>query len=134
MRIFIDSNFFIALSKEDDSTHQKAQNALKNSQNERNIIFYTSYYVIDEVITVLSQHLSKKEAIEFLSSIDDAGFPIILEVDKDTRVKAYKFFKKTQDKNIGMIDCYSAILMKANKIKKCFTFDKHFKKLGFKIL
>lgn len=133
MKAFVDSNFFIALSKKDDSTHQKAQKVLNKSKN-KSIALYTSYYVIDETVTVLSRRLSKKEAIEFLSSIKDKDFPIILTIDQVIREKTYKLFKKVKNKSISMIDCYSAILMKANKIKKCFTFDKHFRDLGFEIL
>ena len=133
MKAFIDSNFFIALSNKIDSTHKKALKILKKIQNS-NIDFYTSYHIIDEVLTVLSQRLSKKEAIIFLLAIKESNFPIILDVDEGVREKSYKLFKKIKIKDISMIDCYSAILMKQNRIKKCFTFDNHFQKLGFETL
>ena len=133
MKAFIDSNFFIALSNKTDSTHKKALKILKKIQNS-NIDFYTSYHIIDEVLTVLSQRLSKKEAIIFLLAIKESNFPIILDVDEGVREKSYKLFKKIKIKDISMIDCYSAILMKQNRIKKCFTFDNHFQKLGFETL
>lgn len=78
--------------------------------------------------------VSKKVAVDFLESVESNTFPIILEINQKIRSKTYQFFKTIKSKNIGMTDCYSAILMKANKIKKCFTFDKHFKKLGFETL
>lgn len=133
MIFFIDTSFFIALIKQNDPHHQKARQFLDHVQN-NSIVFYTSYYIIDEAATVLSMRVSKIRAVQFLKSLKDDDFPIILEVNEKIRKEAYQLFQRIKDKNISMIDCYSAELMKSKKIKQCLTFDQHFKKLGFDIL
>lgn len=133
IRAFIDSNFFIALLKQNDECHQKAQRVLF-AVKDNPIVFYTSYYIVDETATVLSMRISKGTANQFLQSLADTDFPILLEVNNELRLQSYKLFTTLDDKNISIIDCYSAVLMKMHDIKRCFTFDYHFKKLGFEIL
>ncbi|MFA4845586.1 MAG: PIN domain-containing protein [Patescibacteria group bacterium] len=133
MKAFIDSSFFISLIRKDDSNHEKALRILRGLKDAP-VIFFTSHYVIDEVATVLSMRVSKSSATNFLHSTTEDDFPMILSLDTDTRDRGRRLFQNQQDKNISMIDCYCAVLMHSQKIKKCFTFDKQFKKLGFEIL
>lgn len=133
MKIFIDSSFFVALFKRDDQHYAKAL-AIYNLMRDEIVSLYTSFYIIDETVTVLSRRVSRKTALKFLQAVKDEDFPVILESDQNVRLKTYKLFKKLKDKNISMIDCYSVILMKEHRIKKCLTFDKHFKKMGFGML
>ncbi len=133
MKAFIDSSFFISLVRTDDSTHEKALRILRDLK-EIPLVFYTSDCVIDEVATVLSMRVSKRSAIDFLLSTSQDDFPIILPLDLDARDRGRTLFQNQKDKNISMIDCYSIVLMRAQKITKCFTFDKQFMKLGFEIL
>lgn len=133
MKAFIDSSFFISCIKHDDKNHKKAQR-IADDLKSKSFALYTSYYIIDETASILSMIVSKQVAVDFLESVKSDVFPIILEINQKIRSKTYRFFKTIENKNIGMTDCYSALLMKENKIKKCFTFDKHFRDLGFEIL
>ena len=133
MKAFVDSSFYISLLRQDDSNHARAKRILQESAG-RPLVFYTSFLIIDEVATVLSMRVSKKDAIAWLAATEQADFPIILNTDETVRQNARALFKKITDKNISMVDCYCAILMKQNGIQTCFTFDAQFKKLGFEIL
>ena len=131
MKIFVDACFYISLLRKDDTNHSKAIDFL-NNLNKAQVSLYTSYFIIDETATVLSMRVTKQEADLFLETTQQEDFPIILDFDHIARAKSYKLFSSVQNKNISMVDCHSAILMKNNAIKHCLTFDKHFKKLGFK--
>ncbi len=48
-------------------------------------------------------------------------------------MNAWKMFKKYEDKELSFTDCISFVLMKNLKLNKAFTFDEHFKQLGFEI-
>lgn len=132
MKVFVDANFFISLLKEDDINHQKAKTILKDYEK-KSIIFHTSFYIIDETATILSMRLSKAAAVGFLHEIESSDFLVTLPVTEFLREKTYQFFQGVKDKDISMIDCYSAVLMKEHGISTCLTFDKQFKKMGFQI-
>lgn len=133
MNIFVDSSFFIALLRRSDAHHKRAVRALKDAEQTPGI-FYTSYPVIDETATVLSMRVSKKTAIAFLHATARDDFPVILAVDDAVRQEGFHLFEHTADKDVSMVDCFSAVLMHTHGISQCFTFDRQFKKLGFEAL
>tara|TARA_Y100000310_G_C20183584_1_gene579305 strand:+ start:22 stop:426 length:405 start_codon:yes stop_codon:yes gene_type:complete len=134
MKCFVDSSFFVSLSKENDKNHYKALEIAIEAKDKK-IVFYTSDRIIDETATVLSMKASKVIAVNFLDYIEkDEDSPMVLGEDNNTRGKARRLFRLRKEKDISIIDCHSAVLMKKQRIRKCFTFDKHFKKLGFEIL
>lgn len=132
-KVYIDSSFFVSLVFKDDSNNNRAEEIYNKLLIQR-IVFYSSYYTIDESATVISIKKSKAEAISFLETFYDSNPPIILDLDKKLREKSYTLFKQIKSKNVSMVDCHSMTLMKENGIKKCLTFDQHFQKLGFKTI
>mgnify|MGYP001606151358 CR=1 FL=1 len=133
MKAFIDSSFYISLIRSDDQNHKRALQTIDTFKNEA-VIFFTSQFVVDEVATVLSMRVSKTVSVQFLKETTQEDFPIILPLDFFLQEEGRKLFMKQKDKNISMIDCYSAIQMRHQGIRKCFTFDRQFKKMGFEIL
>ncbi|TSC55809.1 MAG: PilT domain-containing protein [Parcubacteria group bacterium Gr01-1014_18] len=132
MRIFVDTSFYIALLRQDDTQHKKAT-AILDKLDHTDAILYTSHFVIDETVTVLSMRVSKKEANKFLDTVLQKDFPMILDMDSALRKTSHDFFRSLKNKNISMIDCHSVILMNHKNIEYCLTFDDHFKKMGFKV-
>ena len=133
MHVFVDSSFYISLLRKDDRNHTRAKEALEDAAKQ-SAVFYTSQYVIDETATVLSMRVSKASAVALLNATEEEDFPVILGVDEAIRQQGSAIFRETKDKDISMVDCYCAALMKQHAIIKCFTFDKQFKQLGFKII
>ncbi|MDO8505577.1 MAG: PIN domain-containing protein [bacterium] len=133
MNLFVDSSFYISLLRQDDRNHNRAKEALED-EAKQSAVFYTSQYVIDETATVLSMRVSKTSAVAFLNATEEEDFPIILGVDEEVRRQGYAIFREAKDKDISMVDCYCAALMKKHAISKCLTFDKQFTQLGFKII
>lgn len=78
--------------------------------------------------------VSKKTAIAFLHATARDDFPLILAVDDPTRREGHHLFEHATDKDVSMVDCYSAVLMRRYGITHCFTFDRQFKKPGFETL
>jgi predicted nucleic acid-binding protein len=46
---------------------------------------------------------------------------------------AVEVFEKFADQRVSFTDCISFVLMKAHRIKRAFTFDRHFHLAGFRI-
>ena len=133
MNVFVDSSFYISLLRQEDRNHARAKDALGDAATQ-SAVFYTSQYVIDETATVLSMRVSKASAVAFLNATEEEDFPIILAVDEEVRRQGYAIFRVAKDKDISMVDCYCAALMKRHAIFKCLTFDKQFIQLGFRII
>ena len=130
-KIFVDTNVFYALRDKNDSTHKKAVKILDEIQ-EKNISLFTSSYVIGETLTLISLRLGKRQAIEFVEQVEVLAEEIF--ITRENHMSTINLFLKQKSKNISFIDCSSVVVMKENGIKYAFTFDKHFEKLGVKLL
>ena len=125
--IFIDSDIFIALSKSDDSNHDKALKILNKFFDE--IIFTTSNYVISEVITVLSMQLGHSQALDFINTIkSEENIFSINWVDDKVENLAIEIFKKQTSKNTSFTDCTNMAFIEMLKLDGIFSFDSVYKK------
>lgn len=130
-KVFVDTNAFVALRDTKDSTHKRAKRIL-DKLIQRKAWLYTSSDVIGETLTVVSRKLGKPHAREFAREVEKMAEEIF--ISQEMHEKARKLFFKITSKNISFIDCSSAIAIGQAKIGAIFTFDKHFKSLGAKLI
>ena len=131
-KIFVDTNVFVSIRDTSDSTHNKALGLFEKLEKDSSQL-YTSSDVIAETLTVISRKLRKKVANDWFEDFQKSNL-IEIFIDQDKHNEARKLFLQTRSKNVSFIDCSSIVAMKSAKISIAFTFDKHFKKLGVKLL
>ena len=128
--IFIDTSAWIALVDKDDSYHKEAASSYPPLlKNYRNMI--TSNLVIAETYIIILNELGHKPAIDFLEKLKAS--PRILKVysNEDTEEEGELILAKYSDQDFSYTDAVSFVVMKRQKIKKAFSFDKHFLIAGF---
>lgn len=121
-KLFIDSNFFIALFNPADTLNQKALTISQKLKKE-NPRLYISNFVFLEVVTVLAQRVSRKAAISLGNHLLKDKQLEIIHIDKRLNELSWEFFKKIKKKNVSFVDCSILAAMKAEGIKKLLTFD-----------
>ena len=132
MRLFVDTSAWLALNDRNDQYHNKA--VLKSTEIKRQKIeLITSEYIIDESITLIRYRVSHKAAVIFGDSLINSNIVRIIDVTGEDRIKAWEMFKGYEDKELSFTDCISFVIMKNLKLYKAFTFDEHFKQMGFEI-
>jgi predicted nucleic acid-binding protein len=128
--IFVDSSAWIALADKDDSHHKEAASSYPSIfKNHKNLI--TSNLVIAETYIVLLKELRHKAALEFLERIKTS--PRILKIcsNETIETEAEGILVKYLDQDFSYIDAVSFVIMKRQRIRKAFCFDKHFVTAGF---
>lgn len=126
--VFVDSDAFIALAKEDDTNHQKAIELLKELYSDQ-VNFITSNYVFSETVTVLSIRISHEAALDFIARIKSPQNPFsIKRVDDELEEKAIEVFKNQTSKNISFVDCTNIALCKEVSVDAIFSFDEVYRK------
>ena len=128
--IFVDSSAWIALADKDDSHHKQAASSyLPIFKNHKTLI--TSNLVVAETYIVLLKELGHKAAIEFLERIKAS--PRILKIfsNENIEAEAEGILAKYIDQEFSYVDAVSFVIMKRQKIKRAFCFDKHFVTAGF---
>lgn len=132
-RVLVDSSAFVALYNTVDSCHEQAKN-ISHLLVQESKTLATSYEVILETATVLRRKVGLATAKKFLTRVRDGSF-LILTVDDDIRLNAVKLFLYHQTPNdLSLFDCLYVSLIKTYEIEGIFSFDRHFKKLGVKLL
>lgn len=132
MRFFVDTSAWLALNDKNDQYHNKA--AAKSIEIKKHKIeLITSEYIIDESITLIRYRVSHRAAVIFGDSLITSNIVRIIDVTGEDRIKAWEMFKKYEDKELSFTDCISFVLMINLKLHKAFTFDEHFKQMGFEI-
>ena len=132
-KVFVDTNVFVALEDQNDSTHKKAvELSLLLNQNKK-MKFYTSSEVIGETLTVISHKLGKEIARLFIKRYKNNKM-IEIFFDENMYKDTKDLFLRNKSKNISFVDCSSVIAMRRAKINAIFSFDEDFRKLGIKLL
>jgi predicted nucleic acid-binding protein len=128
--IFIDTSFIIALINERDRYHSQALE-LADKYSDRSV--FTTDAVLLEIANSLSRRY-KTEAIqtieEFLSSEDVDVVRLTTEIFE----RGFELYKTRLDKEWGLVDYISFIVMQDRGIHNALTFDRHFSQAGFQIL
>jgi hypothetical protein len=127
---FVDSSGWIALADKDDLHHKEAASSYPSIfRNHKTLV--TSNLVIAETHIVLLKELGHNAAIEFLERIKAS--PRILKIfsNENIETEAEGILVKYVDQDFSYTDAVSFVIMKKQKIRKAFSFDKHFVTAGF---
>ena len=131
MRIFIDTSAIIAYMNEEDEFYKDSFNIFSNLLEERAKII-SSNYVLLETMVILKNRIG----IEAVKVLKNDILPVIKTcwIDEDV----HNFCVNTQiaadRKKVSLVDFTSFEIMRRLNIRQAFTFDGHFKDMGFEIL
>lgn len=129
---FVDASAFVALTLVDDQFHQRAmQIRLLLDKELRKPL--TIDYVLTEVYGFLSARGGWRIANSFDQGIQNSDLEIIYQGQEGFK-KARESLLKYKDKDYSLTDCASFNTMQTFGITDVFTFDRHFKQAGFKII
>lgn len=124
---FVDTNFFLRfLTNDIPQQAKKAEKILKQAEKGK-LELFTSDLVIAEIAWTLEsfyQEPKEKIAVSLrrILTIKDLKIP-----SKESWLEALEIFL---EKKLELIDAFNYSVMRAEKIKEIYTFDKHFDKLS----
>jgi predicted nucleic acid-binding protein len=123
-RVFADADFFIALLKPKEQLHAKAK------------AIVTSEMVLAEVMTFYADKGADLREAEVAVSLRLGGDPNATVIPQ-TSIKfreALSFYRQYKDKEWGLTDCASFLIMRETGLAEALTHDHHFEQAGFKAL
>jgi predicted nucleic acid-binding protein len=129
--IFIDSGALIAWYRESDAHHRTAIAAWKKLERLDRKRF-TSGLVVDEVVRLLARYGGIPAAVRVGRALL-VSQTTILNPTADESLEALDLMERYADQPIGYADCVSFVLMKKNRIRRVFGFDRHFRAAGFEL-
>jgi len=131
--LFLDTAFAVALSVTTDKYHQRAKNiAMEMKANDSRMV--TTRAVILEIGNALSKLRYRNAAIQLLESLERDPSVEIISLTEQMYNQAFSLFRSRRDKEWGITDCISFVVMKERNITDALTTDEHFEQAGFKVM
>jgi len=130
---FLDTAFAIALSSSGDDLHRVAL-ALADELETSPTRIVTTRAVLMEIGNALSKQRYRPAAVDLLLSLENDPKVEIVPVSGDLYAQAFKLFSERTDKEWGLVDCVSFVVMRERGITDALTSDDHFRQAGFNAL
>ena len=125
MKLFVDTGAFIALVDADDQNH-KAAAAFYREITGTDTRFVTTNFVVCETMNFLRARISYDIVLRFWENLKKSRFIDIVTVTPSIGDTAFRIFRQYADKEFSFTDGTSFLTMRSLRLKKAFTFDKHF--------
>jgi len=129
--VFLDTSYILTLVFKDDYFNNKA-NAISKLISSEKINIVTTELVIIEIGDSLAKTKIRHKSIPAINNL--RSFSQISNIDIETLREAWELYEKRIDKEWGITDCYSFIVMKRLDIRQALSTDKHFEQAGFEVL
>ena len=131
-KLLFDTNFIVAYVLASDAIHQRAID-LEDKEDILNNELYITNHIIDEVVTIIGQKASPKDAIDVYRLMKD-NFIIINEYEvfdfNDKVMSRYNNMNDSGNQRIGFTDCSIIEVAKLYDLDAVVTFDKAFEENG----
>lgn len=131
--LFLDTSFSIGLVSPKDQIHKKAIAWSEKIENSK-IPIVTTQTILLEIGNVLSKSFFRQVGIGLLENLESDSNTTIISLTDELYNKAFELFRSRSDKEWGLVDCISFVVMKERNIEAALTADEHFIQAGFRAL
>ncbi|MDQ2920837.1 MAG: PIN domain-containing protein [Acidobacteriota bacterium] len=128
--VFVDTSFVVALVNKNDQHHRLALDLAERFIKPGLV---TTDAILLEIGNALSRNFKRAsvEIIEHFLTSDDVK---VIHLHPPLFRKAFDPYKSQSDKQWGLIDCVSFVVMRELAITEALSADRHFEQAGFKVL
>lgn len=133
MTVLVDTSAWVALLVRNDQYHPAALQGWTRLREQRTRLL-TSDYIVDETVTWLRYRVSHSAAVAFWETTLQSPLVEIAPIHRELLDAAWSLFKRYADQDFSLTDCTSFALMHAWRVQRAFTFDRHFRHIGFEVV
>jgi hypothetical protein len=131
--VFLDASGLVAVVNTDDQWHAVAEAAWQNLVASRSQLITTSLVLI-EIGDGLSRIQYRQLAVDLYDRLHASHRVEVIQTTPADESQGWELFRQRSDKEWGMTDCSSMVVMRGRGITDVFTSDRDFAQAGFNIL
>ena len=131
--IFLDASYAIALSSSTDLHHARAL-SLADRLEKTPTPLVTTRGVLLEIGNALAKLRYREAATRLLEALESDPQVEIVSISDDLYRRAFGLYRSRTDKEWGLTDCASFIVMRDRGVLEALTADEHFRQAGFQPL
>jgi len=129
-RVFVDTGAWFAVQVTDDEWHGDAVRTLRALLAAPHALVTTNH-VVGETYTLLRVVCDHSAALGFLDRLEETRRLERIFVQEETEARAYRLLRQHADQDFSFVDATSFAVMRAERIRHAFAFDRHFSTAGF---
>jgi len=131
--VFLDTAFAIALSSPKDHLHGRAA-LLAGQLQEAGTRLVTTRAVVLEIGNALCKERYRAAAVRLLSALEGDPAVEVVPLSESLYARALQLYRERPDKEWGLTDCVSFVVMEDRGLGEALTTDEHFAQAGFRAL
>ncbi len=128
-RLFVDTSFVIALINKRDRNHEHATRLAAEYASRR---LLTTDAVLLEIGNTLARGF-KPQAVAVIEHFLTSADVEVVRLGAEGFESAFDLYRSRSDKNWGLVDCHSFIVMRQARVEDALAFDDHFGQAGFRV-
>lgn len=132
-KVFLDASYAIALSSLSDINHDRALKLAAQIRVESTQLI-TTRAILLEIGNALSKQRYRAAGIKLLLALENDPDVEIVPLTEEVYLRALYLFKERKDKEWGLTDCISFVVMHDKAMTDALTADGHFRQAGFRAL
>ena len=128
-KYFIDTSFLVAFSYDKDKYHEIALKTMKDIEEEKTSVLFTSDYVIDEFLNITMKLSGINQSIKWGQLLFPEEFIRILYTNKSIITSAWNIFQneKNERKLMNLTDCIVYLSNQSLSCDELLTYDDRLK-------
>lgn len=131
--IFLDTAYVYALVNTRDEWHDDALSwQQKLEQEQRGIV--TTELILVEIADGLAAIRFRTQAAQIIAALQASPFVEVVAVSSELLNLALELYRQRGDKEWGLTDCVSFLVMRERSLLEALTVDIHFQQAGFRAL
>jgi uncharacterized protein len=131
--IFLDTAYVNALVNTRDQWHDAAvQWERKLSTDKRRLV--TTEFVLVEIADGLAAVRFRVQAVQVVATLQASSLVEIIPASSQLFTAALELYRSRGDKDWGLTDCASFVVMNERGLSEALTTDDHFRQAGFRAL
>lgn len=130
-KVFLDTSYAVALSAVTDENHTRALK-LADELEAANTNFVTTRAILLEIGNALSRLRYRSAATRLLIALEDDPKVEVVPLSEELYHHALDIYRDRIDKEWGLIDCISFVVMDDKGLMDALTADNHFHQAGFR--
>ena len=131
--VFCDTAYAVVAASASDRYHSRAV-SLAHQLKAADARLITTRAVIVEIGNSLSRQRFRQGAARLLAAFEADPMVEIIPLSEELYTQAFDLFRSRPDKEWGLTDCISFVVMQQRGITDALTSDLHFQQAGFRAL
>ena len=132
-RVFLDTSYAVALSASTDENHERALKVAEDLEASGTTLV-TTRAILLEIGNALAKVRYREAAVMLLDALENEPSVEIIPASNEIYQRAFQIYKERLDKEWGLIDCISFVVMNDYSLTEALTADHHFRQAGFHTL